>query len=723
MGPLRRIGLVAVLAALSAGVWLWTPAGPAFDAAAARTAARNCDARILRDRFGAPHIYGVRNADVSFGLAYAHAEDDWGTIEQAVRQNRGTLAALMGGRDATVSDYLMLALGNIDAVERKYAAIAAPAREVAEAYAAGINLWCADHPESDCARTAPVSGRDVVKGFSNRSPFFYGLDAELQGILDPPVTSEREQRRADAPWSLLRGADARIELGSNAIAVAPSRSADGHTRLAINSHQPFTGPVAWYEARLKSAEGIDAIGGVFPGTPLLLIGAGPHFGWAATVNHPDLSDVFALTVDNAKKPTRYRMDGGWRPLTRFPIRFRVKLWGPFSLPVTRQGYRSAHGPAFVTPHGVFALSYAGDGEVRHLEQYLAFNMARSVADWRAAQVGIAALPSINTIAADSGGHIGYFWNAAMPRREEGFDRKAVLAGDVSATLWRGREDVARLPFVLNPRSGYVVSSNHSPLLTSAPADNPKAEDFPASFGLDTLVTNRSLRAQALYGGDTSITREEFIGYRADFRYDERSNVRAMVRELVAMGDGGDAEVKAALALLASWDGAADRKSRAAALAILTGQTAMGGQIHDAATPAQKMDALKKIAARLKAVYGRIDPEWGEVSRLVRGAQTWPLDGGPDTLRAVYANGDLEHQRHLSAVAGDTWIAIVDWAPDGAVRIDTVHQFGAATLDASSPHYADQAPLFARGAYRTPPMRLDALLAEQTSDERVGGASR
>ena len=31
-------------------------------------------------------------------------------------------------------------------------------------------------------------------------------------------------------------------------AVAPSRSADGATRLLVNSHQPLTGPVAWYEA-------------------------------------------------------------------------------------------------------------------------------------------------------------------------------------------------------------------------------------------------------------------------------------------------------------------------------------------------------------------------------------------------------------------------------------------------------------------------------------------
>ena len=37
-------------------------------------------ARIERDEWGVPHIYGKRDADVSFGLAYAHAQDDFKTI-------------------------------------------------------------------------------------------------------------------------------------------------------------------------------------------------------------------------------------------------------------------------------------------------------------------------------------------------------------------------------------------------------------------------------------------------------------------------------------------------------------------------------------------------------------------------------------------------------------------------------------------------------------------
>ena len=38
--------------------------------------AKNYEALITRDIWGVPHIEGKRDADVAFGLAYAHAEDD-----------------------------------------------------------------------------------------------------------------------------------------------------------------------------------------------------------------------------------------------------------------------------------------------------------------------------------------------------------------------------------------------------------------------------------------------------------------------------------------------------------------------------------------------------------------------------------------------------------------------------------------------------------------------
>ena len=85
-----------IVAALGAGIYLWTPAAKPFDREAAIVAANAYDARIIRDRFGVPHIYGARDADVAFGLAYAHAEDDMPTIAETIRFTRSTLGQQKG---------------------------------------------------------------------------------------------------------------------------------------------------------------------------------------------------------------------------------------------------------------------------------------------------------------------------------------------------------------------------------------------------------------------------------------------------------------------------------------------------------------------------------------------------------------------------------------------------------------------------------------------------
>ena len=53
------------------------------------------------------------------------------------------------------------------------------------------------------------------------------------------------------------------DVGSNAVAVAPSHMADGKGYLSVNSHQPIEGRFAWYEAHVNSEEGWNMIGGLF----------------------------------------------------------------------------------------------------------------------------------------------------------------------------------------------------------------------------------------------------------------------------------------------------------------------------------------------------------------------------------------------------------------------------------------------------------------------------
>ena len=112
----------------------------AFDPEAFEAAAKGYEAEILRDALGVPHIFGARDRDVAFGLAYAHMEDDRATFEEILPLYRGE-AALFAGRDAIPVDYLIAWTGARDAVEAGYETRLSPeVRAVFEGYAAGLNL-------------------------------------------------------------------------------------------------------------------------------------------------------------------------------------------------------------------------------------------------------------------------------------------------------------------------------------------------------------------------------------------------------------------------------------------------------------------------------------------------------------------------------------------------------------------------------------------------------
>ena len=282
-----------------------------------------------------------------------------------------------------------------------------------------------------------------------------------------------------------------------------------------------------------------------------------------------------------------------------------------------------------------------------------------------------------------------------------------------------------VPSVVNPASGYVVNANNTPFAASGDGDNPDPQAFPPHFGIDTRTTNRGWRIQALYGGDTSITEEEFIKYKLDNGYADESRIMKTVIALTQLDPAGDDLLSEAIAVLKSWDKTSSPDSRGAALALLTAQKARGYLIDDEGPrETNYKTALLEIAGHLKSNFGRVDPEWREVMRFRRGDINEEVNGGPDALRAVWPTGDIA-DGPVTAAGGDTYILYADWPTEvtgegGYPEIRTIHQFGAATLDETSPHYGDQVPLFLAEEWKNPPMTLEALLDEATSDIRLGG---
>jgi len=687
-----KIGAAVLAAVLLVGLTavitqdrLSQPAAPARSTLIAQAARYH--ARIQRDHYGVPHISGPTDPDVAFGLGFAHSEDDFATIQEAALTARGQLASVEGAKGA-VTDYLVRLLKVRETVTSQYdTALPVDARAVLQAYADGVNYYAALHPEKVESGLLPMTGKDVAAGFVFRTPFFYGLDHVIAKIMSPAPKASQVAMTGFAPIGSL-------PLGSNGIAVAASKSADGATRLLVNSHQPYAGQVAWYEAVLDSGQGWHVAGGFFPGSPFMLHGHNAHLGWANTVNDPNLSTVYRLDV-NPANPDQYRLDGEWKSFEKGDAAIRVKILGPLIWTVHRPLLWSIQGPVFTTDHGVFAVRYAGMGEARQSLQYYRLNKAANRDEWLAA-MRLQALPSINYIYADEKGNIGYVYNGLFPVRADGRDWTQVQPGDRSDLIWHGYLPFDRVPQIWNPKSGYVFNSNQTPFQATGAQDALKQEDFSSTMGIQTDMTNRAYRAQETFGADAAITAEAFRAYKFDITYSDRSDFTRRIAEVVDVDAGSDNDLRAGQALLKSWDRRTNIGSRAAALAVLMGTEAAHSDSHPDVPP---IEALRHAINTLKTHFGRIDPEWGQVNRIRRGKLDLPIDGGPDTYRAVY--GVPQPDGILNAAAGDTFIMFVTWDKAGALSSDSINQFGSATSDSNSPHYADQTPLFV--AMKTKPV--------------------
>jgi acyl-homoserine-lactone acylase len=641
------------------------------------------EARIERDQWGVPHIHGATDADAAFGLAYAQAEDTWPIIQNSIPYYRGT-AGRYFGTEAAKTDYLVGALGFWSTLTEKYGTLDPASRDYLQAFAAGLNHYADRHPEAVTLDVLPITSQDLIAAHMLRHLLFYGFE----GVVSELLGAERAHAISPPPLGSPTTSD---PTGSNASAVSPRRTEDGSTLLMINSHQPLTGPVAWYEAHIASDEGLDIQGGLFPGSPTIGVGFTAFHGWGATVNKPDLVDVYLLQTD-PDDDNRYWFEGEWLVLDRTEIEIDVLLWDIIPWSVTREIYRSVHGPVFKTDHGTYAIRYAGMNEIAQIEQWLAMNKAQNFAEWRSA-IALNTISSFNFVYANADGDIYFIHNSQMPKRTEGWQWQDYLPGDREDVIWNEYLPVEQLPQVLNPASGFILSANQNPFAISAPGSNPPSNATTEASGYQTRMTNRAVRGLELFSRYDQVSWEEFWQLKHDHQYSAQYRGVDYLNTVIRMNALSSDEAEAQQ-ILADWNLDTNIENRSAALGVcvLSAEWRAEQTATDAPDPHQTLSDCIEL---VRSMSGRLDPSWGEVNRHGRGTQSWPAAGGPDTLRAIYSRRLEKDDRHMTVTAGDGLYYLIRWSPDGTQSVQGVHQYGSNMVDPSSPHYLDQAAHFAR----------------------------
>lgn len=717
---LGALGVVGLLLVTFVFLATWEPF-------AARTSEapeyREYSAEIVRSEYGVPMIYGDTDADVAFGVAIAHAEDDFFTLQDVVAMSKGRYGAI-AGQDGAQIDFAYHLIGARETAIREYPKLPADTRALLDAYASGLNQYAQTHPEEiKLANLFPVNGEDIAAGFVLRQPFFYGLG----NVIGPLVAGEplrkefgpdipgfpREKSPAEQLREELTGADmaksehpnlvlpigsAGDHLGSNAWAVTPEKSG-GPTTLISNSHQPLRGGVAWYEFGVQSGEGWHFAGANFPGSPFPFLGHNEHLGWTNTVNRPDMTDIYKLEMNEAGDS--YRLDGKWYYLEEKEVILPVKM-GPVTLPITQTIYRSQHhGPVIKNDNGFFAIRYGGMDKADQLDAYYRLNKTTNLEEWEA-QIARMAIPSTNFIYADKQGNIAYVYNASIPDRPEDVEAnwRGILDGSRSDLIWEGSVGYDRIPKLINPASGWLYNSNNEPYTAAGEGSDLDPQDFSPVLGIERKQTNRSYRAYRLMSEADLLDREALERIKYDTAYERLDYVDTLLTALEAMensprlqkASASGVSLAEARDLLLRWDLTADNKGDADALALLMIRSYMGAEYNNTPVPDVE-EHLKEAVDHLMEHFGRLNPPMSELLRLRQGDVDLPLDGGSDTLRASTTWREDEDGR-LSLVHGDSYIQWVEWpAGGGKVVSRSIQPFGAATTRSESPHYTDQMQLY------------------------------
>lgn len=699
----KRVGLALGVLLLIAFVALatWEPfAAPRFAPPPPRAYA----AEIVRDEFGVPHIYGKTDADVAYGVAQAHAEDDFSTLQDVVAMARGRYGAVRGTEGAQV-DYLYHLLDARGTAQRRYPLLPADTRALFEAYATGLNDFAAKHPgEVKLGRLFPVNGLDVATGFALRQPFFFGLADVIGPLVEgkplrpesgPAIPATAPRSGAAGAMPLPWGEDGAL-AGSNAFVVAPKKSG-GPSVLVSNSHQPFRGGVAWYELVVESGEGWHFAGANFPGSPFPFLGHNETLGWTNTVNRPDMVDVYRLVLDESG--TKYKMGARWLPLERKVVTLPVRF-GPVTLPIRREIWRSAHGPVIRNAKGAFAVRYGGMDRLDQLDAYYRLNKARTLAEWQA-QIARLAIPSTNFLYADAAGNIAYVYNAAIPQRLPGHDWRGILPGDDPRLIWTGPVAPDALPQYVNPASGWLMNANNTPFYAAGAGSDLPFDSVPPEMGVELDMTNRARRAWRLMSAAPRLDRATLEAIKFDMCYDRAGYIERMLDDIKALDLRGDRRLAEAQALVARWDLCSDNSGRSDALTVLLVREWMSASYQHKAWPDPRKE-LARAADHLMTHFGRLDPPQSELMRLRRVANSTasdlPLDGGSDTLRAS-TTWDVAEDGRLAVKHGDSYVLWAEWLPGQRVTSRSIQPFGAATTRPDSPHYVDQATLFVQHRFK------------------------
>ncbi len=308
------------------------------------------------------------------------------------------------------------------------------------------------------AASAAAAARNTSSSVATASTL-----ASLSAVSTAAVRTASTKLAADRTSILKTGISLRVlsHGGSNAVAVAPWRSADHHALLWGAPQEGFGTPSVDWEVYLHGP-GYDAGGMAITGEPFVLIGRNGDIAWTTTSEELVDERIYVEEdVDFATSPPTYQWDG--RSIPMQAIHEQIPVAGQAATEFTV--YRTKDGPVFDTDpadHVAFSIRFASwNRETGSLVGFSQLGGDTDLSQFRHSMSLITTLH--NFLYADRYGNIAYFGDGLVPI-EPSFskvDPRLPALGN-GTEQWLGFVPFKDMPHSVNPAQGYLDNWNTKP---------------------------------------------------------------------------------------------------------------------------------------------------------------------------------------------------------------------------------------------------------------------
>jgi acyl-homoserine-lactone acylase len=639
---------------------------------------------IAWDTWGVPHITANTVEELFFAQGWAQMHNHANLILELYGSSRGK-GAEYWGQEKLQNDILIHTLG-FDELADEWGENQDPEQKIInKAFIDGMNAYAKAHPE------ALDEKNKVVLPLTAKDANMHAMYVVFTRFIGGNDLGRVQQ------WP---------DLGSNAYAISPKRSASGNAMLVQNPHLPWWKEFLFFESHLN-LNGKNMYGSTLIGYPGIAIGFNKNLGWSHTNNTIDNADTYELELNDGG----YLLDGKRKEFEVSSKIIKIKQEDGTLVDKEITIMKTVHGPVVNKTKGkALAIRMAGMDRPNMTLQWWRMINSSNFNEFESA-LKMAQLPYFNVMYADKQGEIFYLFNGLVPKRSSGdWDYwNRIIPGGKSEDVWTEVHDYADLPKIKNPEVGWLQNANDPPWTSTIPVSiDPK--DYP-SYMAPKSMSFRPQRAARMLIEDESITFDELVAYKLSTRLEFADRI---LDDLFAAVDASESKkAKEAKKVLENWDREANADSKGMLLfyswarKFNVGRSANYTEPWSMDSPNTTPDGiadadravqlLEQTAIEVETKFGSLDPNWGDYYRINYNGKNLPangVDGYMGVFRVAWPGGSDD--KNMFVGGGDSWVGVIEFGD--TVKAKVLLSYGNSTQK-DSPHNGDQLELFSKKELR------------------------